>query len=73
MVAAAWSWMTVAALKHHSGGMPSVVLQGVNRPFVNTVVLPPRRVAFSAAMRVSSAATIDSCETKPSRKSSVSV
>src|SRR5215467_8836128 len=69
-VAARWSWMMRAALMHHSGGMPGSFLQGVNLPFSYSVVLPSRRVARSAAMRVLSAVTTLSDWMKASRKSS---
>ena len=55
---------------HHSGGMPGSFLQGVNLPRSYSVMLPSRRVARSAAMRVSSAVTTLSDWMKASRKSS---
>ena len=54
-------------------GLSSQSLQGVNQPFVNTVVLPASRDADWATMRVSSVVTSFSASMKPSRKSSVSV
>jgi len=61
------------AERHHSGGMLPSLLQGVKRPFWNSEMLPSRRSARSAEMRVLSLATMLSDWTKPSRKSSVSV
>ena len=62
--------MMRAALMHHSGGMPGSFLQGVNLARSYSVMLPSRRLARSAAMRVSSAVTTLSDWMKASRKSS---
>ena len=58
------------ALMHHSGGMPGSFLHGVYLAFSYSVVLPSRRLARCAAMRVSSVVTTLSDWMKASRKSS---